>query len=75
MAKKKKKLHGRVQKTIKPVGGEPEKVEITIEEADALYKEIRVENVVTDENGQKSKLEPKEEVDLVIEADDDKKNG
>jgi hypothetical protein len=39
--------------------------------ADDLYKEIRVENVVTDEGGKKSKLKPIEEVDLVIEADDD----
>jgi hypothetical protein len=75
MAKKKKMLHGRVKKTIKSVAAEPEKVEITIEEADDLYKEIRVENVVTDEKGKKSKLTPDEEVDVVIETDDDKKDG
>jgi hypothetical protein len=32
MAKKKKTLHGRVQKTIKPIADEPEKVQIAIED-------------------------------------------
>ena len=74
MTKKRKKLHGSVKKIITPVlPNEPEKAEIQIDEADDLYKEIRIENVVTDEKGEKDILEPGEDVDIVLEADPDKK--
>jgi hypothetical protein len=70
--KKRKKMRGTVQKVIKPaVPTEPEKVQIGIEEADDLYGEIRVENVVTDEKGEKAHLKPGSDVDVVIEADSD----
>ena len=36
-----------------------------------LYREIRVENTLTDEAGKKSGLPPGEEASLVIEADAD----
>jgi len=72
MGKKRKKLRGTVEKVIKPlVPSEPEKAEIGIEEADDLYREIRVENVVTDENGEKASLKPGAKVDGVVEADSD----
>ncbi len=72
MGKKRKKLRGTVEKIIKPlVPSEPEKAEIGIEEADDLYREIRVENVVTDENGEKASLKPGAKVDVVVEADSD----
>ncbi len=72
MGKKRKKLRGTVEKVIKPlVPSEPEKAEIGIEEADDLYREIRVENVVTDENGEKASLKPGAKVDVVVEADSD----
>lgn len=67
---KRKKLRGSVKKLIKsPIPSEPEKAEIVISEADDLYKEIRIENVVTDEKGKKDKLKEGEQVDLVVEAD------
>ena len=70
--KKTKKLRGKVQKIIKPIHpSEPEKAEIEIDEADQLYREIRVENEVTDETGKKDRLKPQEKVDVVIEADAD----
>ena len=70
MGKKRKRLHGTVEKVIKPfVPSEPEKAEISIAEADDLYREIRVENVVTDENGEKASLKPGAKVDVVVEAD------
>ena len=48
--KKRKKLTGTVQKIIKPVGpGEPEKAEISVHEAEDLYREIRIENTLTTE--------------------------
>lgn len=60
MAKRRKKLNGRVAKIIKSVdSSEPDKAQIEIEGADDLYKEIRIENVVADEKGRRriSKLE------------------
>jgi hypothetical protein len=53
---------------------EHEKAEITIEEADDLYREIRVENVLTDENGDKAPLKPGDELDIVLEAETDPTN-
>jgi hypothetical protein len=70
MGKKRKKLKGTVQKIIKPVRpGGPEKVQIDIDEADDLYREIRVENELNDENGGKVRLKQGAEVDVVLEAD------
>lgn len=70
MVKKRKKLLGVVEKVIKPVDPkEPEKAQIGVEGADALYREIRIENVVIDENGGKSHLKPGAEVDVIVEAD------
>jgi len=70
--KKRKKLHGSVKKVIRSIlPNEPEKAEIEIDEADHLYKEIRIENVVTDEKGKKGPLKQGEEVDIVLEADPD----
>ena len=72
MAKKRKKLRGTVVKVIKPLTPrEPEKAEISIEEADDLYREIRVENIVADEKGEKARLKPGAKVDVVVEAESD----
>ena len=67
-----KKLRGTVQKIIKPIYSHgTEKAQIDIHQADDLYREIRVENELTDENGEKVTLKPGAEVDLVLEADSD----
>ncbi|PYX37551.1 MAG: hypothetical protein DMG81_13835 [Acidobacteria bacterium] len=50
---------------------EHEKAEITIEGADDLYREIRVENLLTDEDGEKARLKPGDELDIVLEAETD----
>jgi predicted DNA-binding antitoxin AbrB/MazE fold protein len=72
MSKKRKKLKGTVQKIIKPVHStEAEKAQIDLHDAEHLYREIRVENIVIDEEGQKASLKPGAEVDVVIEADSD----
>ena len=72
MVKKRKRLHGTVQKVIKPAfSHEKEKAEIGIEEADELYREIRVENVVTDADGNPARLKQGAQVDVVVEADSD----
>jgi hypothetical protein len=72
MSKKKRKLRGTVQKVIKsPFPAAPDKAEIAVEEADDLYREIRIDNVVTDENGEQAHLKPGAKVDVVVEADSD----
>ncbi len=72
MSKKKRKLRGTVQKVIKsPFPAVPEKAQIGVEEADDLYREIRIDNVVTDENGEQAHLKPGAKVDVVVEADSD----
>ena len=70
MRKKRKKLTGTVEKVIKPVGpNEPEKVQINVNGAEDLYREIRIENVVADEDGEKAQLKPGADVDVIVEAD------
>ncbi|HEX3741507.1 MAG TPA: hypothetical protein VHV29_17550 [Terriglobales bacterium] len=64
-------LPGKVEKVIHPHpnSGEPEKAQIAVEGADHLYREIRVPNRLTDENGRKVKLKEGAEVEVKIEAD------
>jgi predicted DNA-binding antitoxin AbrB/MazE fold protein len=62
-------LSGTVEKIIKPVNnGEPEKAQINVEQADHLYREIRIENTLTDSDGDAVRLKPGSQVDIVIEA-------
>jgi hypothetical protein len=69
---KRKRLRGKVQKVLKPIVPlEPEKAQISVDEADELYREIRVENALTDENGERVRLKPGAEVDVIVEADTD----
>ena len=49
--------------------GDPEKAQIGIEGADDLYREIRVENTLQDENGHEVSLKPGAQVDVKIAAD------
>ena len=70
MGKKRKKLQGTVQKIIKPLSpNEPEKAQIEVQDADDLYRELRIENEVADEQGGKARLKPGAEVDVIVEAD------
>jgi hypothetical protein len=63
-------LPGKVQKIIHPADpAEPEKAQIEVEGADYLYREIRVENKLTDQDGHHVNLKPGAEVDVTIEAD------
>jgi hypothetical protein len=58
-----------VEKVIKSqTPGEPEKAQINVEGADHLYRELRIENQLTDENGEKVRLKPGAEVEVTIEA-------
>lgn len=70
MVKRRKKLRGTVEKIISPpTPREPEKAQIDIQDAEDLYREIRIDNEVTDENGDKAALKPGAEVDVIVEAD------
>ncbi len=72
MGKRRKKLTGTVKKIIKPyTPDEPEKAEVDIHQADPLYREIRIENVVKDENGREERLREGAHVDVILEADSD----
>jgi hypothetical protein len=65
-------LPGRVEKIIEPnLPTEPEKVQIAIDGADPLYREIRIENSLTDGKGDEVQLQENDEVDVTIEADKD----
>jgi hypothetical protein len=63
-------LPGTVEKIIKPAHPSlPEKAQIALEGADDLYREIRIENVLEDEDGDKVALKPGASVEVTIEAD------
>ena len=63
-------LPGTVQKIIKPIDPDAEDTaEISIEKAEDLYREIRVENTLKDANGEKVGLKEGAPVDVTIEAD------
>jgi hypothetical protein len=60
---------GIVQKIIEsPIPNEPEKAQIAIQGADELYGEIRIDNVLEDENGKQVKLKPGAHVSVTVEA-------
>jgi hypothetical protein len=59
-----------VEKVIKPIfPGLPEKAQISVHDADHLYKEIRIDNSLHDEKGEEVKLKENAEVDVLIEAE------
>jgi hypothetical protein len=61
---------GTVEKIIKsPYPQEPEKAEIAVEGADQLYREIRIENTLEDDKGNKVKLKVGAQVNVTVEAD------
>lgn len=63
-------LPGTVEKIIPSShSGEAEKAQIGIEGADDLYREIRVENTLQNENGDQVSLKPGAQVDVTIAAD------
>jgi uncharacterized protein YfaS (alpha-2-macroglobulin family) len=62
-------MPGTVEKIIQsPDPTEPEKAQIGVEGADHLYREIRIENTLTDENGDEVRLKEGAKVDVTVEA-------
>jgi hypothetical protein len=63
-------LPATVEKIIKsPAPGIPEKAQIVVEGADHLYRELRIENTLTDENGDRVRLKQGADVEVTIEAE------
>lgn len=62
-------LPATVEKIIKsPYPSQPEKAQIAVEGADELYREIRIENSLTDENGDEVHLKVGDTVEVTVEA-------
>ena len=60
---------GTVRKIIKShIMPNAEKAEIAIEGADHLYQEIRIDNTLEDEKGEKVKLKQGAKVEVIVEA-------
>ena len=65
------KKRGVVEKVIRPPHPSmPEKAQIAVEDADHLYREIRIDNTLETEDGKKVKLKEQAPVGVVIEADE-----
>lgn len=63
-------LPGKVEKIIRPMNpDEPEKAQINVEGAEDLYREIRIDNVLHNEQGETVHLKPGAEVEVTVEAD------
>jgi hypothetical protein len=56
----------KIIKSFNPI--EPEKAQIAIEGGDHLYREIRIENNLTDENGVQVQLKKGAHVEVTVEA-------
>ena len=62
-------LPGTVERIIKsPNPSIPEKAEISVQGAEELYQEIRIENTLTDEHGDEVRLKKGALVDVTVEA-------
>ena len=63
-------LPATVEKIIKsPYPDVPEKAQIAVEGAEHLYRELRIENTLIDENGGTVHLKKGAEVEVTIEAE------
>jgi hypothetical protein len=62
-------LPGTVEKIIPANIVAPEKAQISVEGAEYLYGEIRIENTLQDENGKEVALKPGAHVEVTVEAD------
>jgi hypothetical protein len=62
-------LPGTVDKIITPiVPDEPEKAQICVETAEHLYREVRIENKLTDKAGKPVRLKKGAKVEITVEA-------
>ena len=64
-------LPGKVEKIIPAVYDEPEKAQICLDKCDEFYEKVRIENKLTDKDGNEVGLKPGAEVQLTVDADKD----
>ncbi len=65
-------LPGTVEKVIKSPDPEvPEKAQITVEGADHLYREIRIDNTLINEDGEEVALKPGAQVEVIVAAEEE----
>jgi hypothetical protein len=63
-------LPGTVEEIIEsPHPSIPEKAQISVEGADDLYQEIRIENTLTDDEGKEVRLKEGAQVEVTVEAE------
>lgn len=63
------KLPGIVEKLIEsPLPTDPGKAQIQVEGADELFRELRIENKLTNEKGEEVSLKPGAKVEITVEA-------
>jgi hypothetical protein len=63
-------LPGTVERVIRPIDpNQPDKAQITVQGADDLYREIRIDNTLTTENGEEVSLKVGAHVEVTVEAD------
>jgi len=63
-------LPATVEKIIKsPSPSVPDNAQIAVEGADHLYRELRIENTLVDENGDKVHLKEGTDIEVTIEAE------
>jgi hypothetical protein len=62
-------LPATVEKVIKsPFPDEPDKAQISVEGADDLYRELRIENTLQTDSGEEVELKPGAKIDVTLEA-------
>ena len=63
-------LHGTVEKIITSrVSSEPEKTQKSVNGADDLYKQLRIENTLTDDGGNEVRLKRGATLEITVEAE------
>ena len=65
----KTKKSGHVKRIVPSSEPGKEKAEIVVREAEPLYRELRIDNRLRDENGEEVKLKKGAEVDVMVETD------
>jgi uncharacterized protein YfaS (alpha-2-macroglobulin family) len=53
---------------ISPLPNEPDKAQIHVAEADVLYREIRIDNSLTNEKGEEVSLKLGAQVEIIVKA-------
>jgi len=61
-------IPGKVNKIIPPHRHQPEKAQITVDRADHRHRDLRIENSLTDEDGDDVKLKKGAHVEVTVEA-------